>query len=312
MDNCRRPAHSWRMPHPVCRAVPLLFAFTVTAQDPAQPAPAKPQRSQADALVRQVIEREQLAPPRLESGLELGAGKGPLVLLVRHRDGSFALQAVARGGDEAAAEVQPPQIDLPQEIELTPAEEVPEADPKAAAGPAKLRFGCKDGEVEIGTDKAPQQLRGKAATRSAIAALLREQTAVKREPKLKGQLQLAIDAEVPMQDVLTTLELARAAGFTVPMFEPRGRQGTLGEREQQQIAGLAEQFGWKVELKAGVQPIASGELLILLDGPVAFGDVAPLMVALMRAGIWQFGFVGQQDAKARFKLPTHLPVDRGL
>lgn len=57
------------------------------------------------------------------------------------------------------------------------------------------------------------------------------------------------------------------------------------------------------------QPVADGELLVLLDGAATFGEIAPLRRECALAGLWQIRFLGMRDARTRVKLPSHLPFD---
>jgi hypothetical protein len=119
-------------------------------------------------------------------------------------------------------------------------------------------------------------------------------------------VEVAIDAT--MQDFLTCWEVARVAGFSAVMFSPQGKLRASTQEERDLIAGIPTKFGWTVANRRG-QRVCNGELLILLDGPTRFGDVAPLIMRCAHEGIWQIAFVGQRNAKLRFKLPTHLPTD---
>ena len=81
----------------------------------------------------------------------------------------------------------------------------------------------------------------------------------------------------------------------------------LDEDDRETIAGLPEKLGWK---RTGMT--CDGELLILLDHQARWGDTADLLMRCAYAGIWQLAFVAQKNRKTRFKIPAHLPTDRGL
>lgn len=283
-------------------ALTLLLAPTV-AQAP---------RSLADGLVRQAIERERLAPPHCESGLEIGAGKGPLLLLLRRAGGELAIEEIERGsGDHGAAA---------EKRELQPVVETPEPhkaagqpQPGAATAPAQLRLGREAAQTLLWT-REPKQLQAQPVEREKLRQLLPALFAATKGSQYEAQLELAIAPEVPMQDVMLTWELARAAGFDTLLWHPLGREKTASARDRELIAGLPAKHGWVVRRRGpgGVQAVCEGEVLIALDGATPFGDVSPLIREFARAGIWQFGFVGQKDRSTRFKLPTNLPFDKGL
>ncbi len=315
---------------PLRTLVPGLLLALVLAQEPAfaqEPgAAAAPRRSLADGLVRQRIETDGLRPPRCEGGLEMAAGTGPLVLLVRRADGSFEVQAIDRGLGDHGEAPEKGRIDEPLEEELE--EEVAEAKPEkrakdgqpAAASPATallatVRLARTDTAVTIGTKAQPDRLRGKDLDRAALRTLLAESFLAAKGGKFEGQILIDASASASLQDVLTTVELARAAGFTTVMFDGVAAGGKRLPAEQEDLVrGIPQQFGWKVEHlgPAKRQPVCDGELLLLVDGPATWGEIAPLYMLFARAGIWRISFVAQQDAKTRWKLPANLPFDRGL
>ena len=161
----------------------------------------------------------------------------------------------------------------------------------------------------MGTDAKPRLLVGKTVDRDGLQPLMKEQFAGTHKTPFEGQLIVQPGTGVLMQDVLTAWEVARGAGFTVLLL-PTAPGKALAVADQELVSGLAARFGWQVEHQ-GPQPVCAGELSILLDGPVRYQEVAPLLTALAKAGIWQISFVGQKDMRTRFKLPTFVPFDRG-
>ena len=116
-----------------------------------------------------------------------------------------------------------------------------------------------------------------------------------------------VDADI--QDVLTCWEIARSVGYATLMFSPLGRMRPYTNEERNLIQGLPKKFG-RVAKKQQPPTVFDGELLILLDGPTRFGDVAPLILQCANTGIWQLSFAGLKDKHHRFKLPTHLPFNQ--
>ena len=101
----------------------------------------------------------------------------------------------------------------------------------------------------------------------------------------------------------------------MPLFSGKGgRQAQIAAADREQIAAIPERFEWKVERRGpgGRQPVCDGELLLLFDEPVRWGEVVPFYHAFAKVGIWRLSFVGQKDPRARCKLPANLPFDRGL
>lgn len=291
--------------------LPLLLAPAL-AQTP-QSSP----RSLADGLVRQAIEREGLTPPPCQSGLEIGAGKGPMVLLIRRAGGELATEAIVRGsGDHGAAaekrELQPVTEVAEQPKAARPVAKASEPQPHAATAPAQLQLGRDEAQTVLATRAQPRLLVG--LDRERLRPLLPPLFAATEGSQYEAKLELAIDADVPMQDVLLCWELARDAGFDTLLLNPLGREQAASASDRELIAGLPAKYGWEVQRRGpgGIQPVCQGELLIALDGTTRFGEVSPLIRELARAGIWQFGFVGQKDRTTRFKLPTNLPFDKGF
>lgn len=314
-----------------------LLAVTLAAQGDATKSDAStPQqrRSLADGLVRELVESQRMRPPRCDAGLELAAGDGPLALLVRRADGSLEVRALQRGlGDHGEAPAIA-QATVPDEVEegaaAAPAGKDKGKD-KGADGRApkkvelarlELRLAKpgagKEGEpvrrdLVIGTGLVAERLRGEQLDRAALAGLLAELCAATKDSAAAGQLLVDAHPEVAYQDVLTTAELARAAGFTSVFFGGIAsglRQ--LSAEDRQVVLDMPADLGWKVQRKLnGVVPIHDGEVLVLVDGPAQWGDIAPIYVLCAKAGVWRISLVGQKDMATRFKVPTNLPIDRG-
>lgn len=296
--------------------------------------------------MRQVIEREGFVPPKIATGLDIGEGKGPLVLLVRRADGRIILQELFRGrGDHGPAAKKVVLTETPVEEELVEEESVeegpveqpaePAKQPKplakerpakglapAAPGPAtpaSLVIWRRGERLEFGAKAGEPVFRGKAVDPAALRPFLKRQFDARKGRPGQRQLFLQVGAETPMDDVLAAWAVGREVGFEAPLLGGLVMRGPrrLPQQAADAIAGLAEQFEWPVRhygegLPGGPQPICDGEVVILLDGPTPFRVVEPLLHAFMRAGIWQIGFIGQRDPATRFKIRTSLPVDAGL
>lgn len=277
----------------------LSFLASLSAQE--KPAsPSKPVRSLAAGLVRQQVEIRKVELPVVQSGLELGAGQGPMVLLVRRADGSLETVELQRGDGDHGPAAAP----------TTPPEEIPEKGPEP---PQPLRVVLKRAagqfSIAIGSKGAP--VTAPAMDRDACRKLLAEHFGKARE---KSPPAVTIDAspEVTMQEWLTVWELARELGCASVLFDGGGAvKSQLDEAARKVLDDLPKTFEWKVEKLGGVQPICSGELLLLLEGKTTWGEVRPLILELARVGIWEIGFACRQDAKTIAKLPTHLPCDHG-
>lgn len=298
----------------LCLSLPLLTGLA--AQDPAP----RPTRSLAAGLVRQQIEVDRLRPPTAQQGLEIGAGEGPLVLLVWRAGSALTLSELQRGDGDHGHSPEPRRIDLPREEKVVEPPPPPpgEAAKASAAQPAKVALALTGDELVATSSGASlptgecsrgkQQLDAKTL-RPRLEAML---AAGKDQPHA-ALLQVDAAADVPMQHVLTLWEMARSVGFTGIAFEGGLSKRTLPTPAREQIEGLAKRFEWPTrQIADGVITLCEGELLIALDGPATYGDMVPLMTQLARAGIWRFGFVAKQDAKTYVKLPTNLPFDRGL
>lgn len=280
-----------------------------------EPVP-RPSRSIAAGLVRQQIEIEKLRPPTAQQGMEIGAGEGPLVLLVWRTGGALALSELQRGAGDGTPSPTPRKLDLKEEFKEVKPQPGGEVKEGTADEPATVRLALAGAEVVATASGAEMTAtecsRGKqldaATLKPRLQALL---TAVKAKPHA-GMLYVDAAPEVPMQQVLTLWETARGVGFTDIAFANGQSHRTLPAPGPEQIAGLAKQFEWPTkQVAGGAMTQCEGELLILLDGPATYDEMVPLLIHLSRAGIWRFGFVAKQDAKTYVKLPTNLPFDRG-
>lgn len=315
----------------------LLLALSL----PAQGVDA-PKRSMADGLVRQWIEREQLRPPRLQSAVELGHGKGPMVLLIWRPDGSVSLHELQRGhGDFGPAAKKRVVDELWEEEELEEAEEVEEevleqleaGEGGAVAGgqepvpdhAPRVLFSISSTEtggtrlllslsncVPVSGD--PEAIRVARVDREALSLALRAQLGPRADGEPRPGLLLDVQPEVSMADLLTAWEVAHGLGYT-PSFGGAQRK-PIDPAVQQRLLELPKKFAWPIEVFGQPgdhqQPVSEGELLVLIDGEATWGQFAPLIFVCAKAGIWKIAFVGQRDAKTRCKLPTHLPFDRDL
>lgn len=295
-----------------------LIAVLGASSIAAQVTTPKTKRSLAEGLVRQCIERDRLTPPHMESGLEMGAGKGDMVLMVRRPDGSLRVEALPRGrGDHGpAAEISDAELGLDAEIEEEQVAGLPKAvKPKAGqlnavrkATPTKLRIKRFKERVSVTTSAGPNAIEGPKVDRAELEQQLRACFATVKGTTVAAVVIAEVDADASMQDFLTCWEVARSVGFSVVMLTPTGKVRTSTQDERDLIASIPKKFEWTARNHPG-PVIRDGELLILLDGPTRFGDIAPLMIHCANKGIWQIAFVGQKNAKQRFKLPTHLPTD---
>ncbi|MFT4516161.1 MAG: biopolymer transport protein ExbD [Planctomycetota bacterium] len=276
----------------------------------AQAATPKTRKSLAEGLVRHCIERDKLTPPHMESGLEMGTGKGDIVLMVRRADGSLHLEALPRGlGDHGpAAEIKDAALGIEEEKEVgaKPKPGKPKAAPGVQVNTLIIKRTKNKVTVTTSADQTP--IEGPKVDRAKLEQQLRKRFAITKDPTVEAVLIAKVDADATMQDFLTCWEVARLAGFSVVMLSPTGKVRTSTQEERALIAGIAKKFEWTAENRNG-RPLYNGELLILLDGPTRFGDVAPLIIQCAHEGIWQIAFAGQKNAKQRFKLPTHLPTD---
>ena len=299
----------------------------MTVSMPAQE-PTKSKRSMADGLVRQLIEREKLQPPRLESGLEMGQGKGPMVLMIWRTDGSMSLHKLQRGYDDFGPAAEKQVVPLEEEvIEEEVVEEVEAGQKKAGAnadgGPGAAASQpnlsvklSRKGDTLLIEVPGIGSIEGAEVDRARLQLALQQQFARIADPKLRrSPFLIEPQSEVLMRDVLTTWEVARTAGFHV-FFGGGNIQGeALNPEMREELASLPVTFDWpvkKVNVWGTPQPICEGELLILLDGECRWSRFLPLLMKCAKIGIWQIGIVGQKDASTRFKLPTHLPFDKGL
>lgn len=309
----------------------LLLVGATLAQ--ATPTPTT-KRSLAEGMTRQWIELHKFVPLHLESGLELGAGQGPLTLLARRADGTFELVEIERGAGAhgQAIEKQVAQLEvLEQEAE----EEIPGPEkPKAAApkaaepkavepnkpaakptGQSTPTLQLRKNESGVRLESADGSLlsRGARLDRAVVQTHLAQLFANSRGLRFASQLLQEVEPQVPMQDVLTLLELARSTGFTLILFSNRQGMAPLPPAARELLSTLPAKQGWaaRPNRPGNARPFCDGELLILLEDSARWADFAPLYVQCASAGIWQVSLVGQKDARSRFKVPINLPFDAG-
>ncbi len=275
-----------------------LLSVAVAQQQPATP----PTRSLAAGLVRQQVEIERAKPPVVEQGREVGAGQGPMVLLLRRADGTLHLHELQRGDGDHGPAAEPRRLDVEPE---TPAHAPVAEEPGA---PVRILLRRVDGGVAVGIGDDPAAIAGKQVDRAAVAKLLAQQRAL--APKVQDVLIDAAPA-VTMQQLLTVRELVQAAGFRGVLFDGAAAREPASAADRELLAGLPASFGWHVE-RTGPQPVCSGELLLLVDGDVPWGEIAPLYLQCARVGIWEIAFACKRDDKTFLKLPVHLPFDRGM
>lgn len=266
-----------------------------------------PKRSLADGIVRHRIEVDRLAPPHLLSGVEIGTGEGPMVLLVRNRDGTLHATELQRGPGKhgEAAEI----AKLRAVLEEPETEEGKEAGtPPPDAVTAKIRIE-RSGKEIVATPAAKAALPkfDREHLRPTLASLL---AATQGQPHA-NQLEIEVGVGVPLQDVLVVWEVAWEAGFRVPLFGETVPSRPAAAVIRDQIAGLPAQFGWEGRRLPDLpMPLHDAEVLVLFDGPTPFAEFAQLLRECTKNGIWQLSLVGQQDAKTRWKLATHLAMCR--
>jgi hypothetical protein len=275
----------------------VLLSVTVAL---AQESPGKPVLPLAADLVRQRVEAGPLKPPNASHGVELAAGVGPLALLVRRADGKFEVQELQRGGD---TKVQPAK---PKVLEDAPTESVE---------PSTVRFTWHDGVVTVaGVDaSAAPWSSGKELDIAALRPKLSTMLAAAKGSKQAGQLLLDPAPEVPMQHLLTLWSTAHELGYRQVMFRSAARDLRVSSAAHELVTGLATRFSWPVRKagKDGKMSICDGELLLLLDGPATWADVAPLLMVCAQGGFWRLAFVVRKDAETFVKLPADLMVDNG-
>jgi len=258
------------------------FVLLPSAQDP-----LKPTRSTASVLVRQHLDVAKTKVPVATSGDEMGTGKGPMVMLVRRADGSLHVEEIERGGDEKA-----PAAEFPPETAETPT----------------IRLDRKGDRVTLGNEAKPDAVAGKDLDRGACRTFLATLRPGKEEKKPSPALTFDVQADVTLQQLLSVWEIARELGwqnieFKVPKFEtPK-----LTDADRKTIAGFAKEHGWTMRT-VQEQPLVFGEVLLLLEADAKWRDVAPVVMELAMAGVWEFAFVCKKDDKSFVKLPAHLPV----
>ena len=286
----------------------LLPIVTIVAQEQKRP---KLARSLADGLVRQRIEIDRIRPPQLASGIELGGGKGPLVLLIRRAGGVIDYEAIERGRGNHGPAPEPVIVDEP-----APKKAVDKAPQKPAQKPAalaSLHLVRKDGVLFVEADSSKQITKGKVLDKLALTGELKQMLDLRRGTKVASQLLLDIHEDTMMQDVVSVAELALQTGFSNLLFAGKSKQ-TLKGKDAERLMNVPSEYGFRLEHHGhpGHQiRIADGEVLILLDGPTRWADFAPIYRQCIKAGIWRIGIVGQRDISTRFKLPMNIPFDSG-
>ena len=263
----------------------------------------------------------------------MGQGKGPMVLMIWRTDGSMSLHKLQRGYDDFGPAAEKQVVPLEEEVieeEVVEEEAVEEVEagqkkaganadggPGAAASQPNLSVKLsRKGDTLLIEVPGVGSIEGAEVDRARLQLALQQQFARIADPKLRrSPFLIEPQSEVLMRDVLTTWEVARTAGFHV-FFGGGNIQGeALNPEMREELASLPVTFDWpvkKVNVWGTPQPICEGELLILLDGECRWSRFLPLLMKCAKIGIWQIGIVGQKDASTRFKLPTHLPFDKGL
>jgi len=283
-------------------------SLSITAQEQKPP---RLVRSLADGLVRQRIEIDRLRPPKISEGVELGSGQGPLVLLIRRAKGGIDFEVIERGHGNHGPSPVPKLIEEPTPKaggKKKPQEEAEEPDAELI-----LRVARKDGILSITKGAAEQITEGKAIDQPALKAALTRLFEARRGNKRAKQMVLDIHEEAMIQDVVTIVGVARKVGFSSLMFSG-ARRGSLTGDDKKRIMDLPSKYGFRVEHRGaqGGQPVADGEVLVLLDGPTRWADFSPIYAQFAKAGIWRIGLLCQRDMRTRFKMPINLPFDAGL
>lgn len=289
------------------------FVWITAAAVLSQEAPKAPAPTLAVDLVRQRVQADRLQPPTAQQGLELDAGSGPVALLVRRADGGLAVHEVRRDGDRGPA---------PQPTSLPP----PTIEPKPGedAEPPTVSLSWVEQSIVAsrgGSAKAREEwCRGKQLDAAMLRPRLSAMLAAAKATAHAGKLRIDAALDVPTQHVLSLWEVARGLGYHDVMFgagDPEAAKAksanpmpALPAAASELVRGLVARFRWPTR-KLGPdaeQSVADGELMLLLDGPTPWGEVAPLLSECARAGIWRIGLVAQKDAKTFVKLPTNLLV----
>ncbi len=296
---------------PACCALALVAA-TLTAQAPNEPRSAArstpSRRSLADGLVRQRIETERLAVPRLVAGDDVGSGDGPLLLLVLHAaDGRGEFATLPRGhaeGEDIPAPQRPVegagQPAVPHAPQNDPTAETKDP-PPPDSGVAIRRHG--DGySIAIAGRREPLQVASPddAAVRAALRKLLPHGGNAASRPELCIQP----TADAPATAVLTLWAAARAEGFAQPLFAKTEAIGKPPVPPTPAEAAIAEKLlaiprdeKWPRRRLEGAF-LHQGELLVLLDGDMPWQRLERLYLACARAGIYRVAFVGSDGRHA--------------
>jgi len=300
----------------------LLFSLlgpTLVAQE-GEAAPA-PRRSLADGMIRQLVEVEGLALPRLLSGLEPGSGQGPLVMLRLGEEGEVSAVELPRGFGDHGAAVEPAAagaLDPEQEVGVAGAPRAPKR--PLPPGLAKVRLlRIDDGAWTMHVDGGglrqhtwPEGAEGRTALveflRGVRDRVVGEDAA---DDAPAPRLQLGLLAEASGVRGLQLWDAAREAGFGGVLLEGRARPPAAADDPGlQRIADIPAEFGWEVK-RVGRQPICRGELLLLFEGEISWARVLDVYMACAAAGIWDVAIVGS-NGENRGKLPLRLPFDEAL
>jgi biopolymer transport protein ExbD len=283
------------------RALACSLAFLLHAAATAQATePRKPRHSTTDQAVRQVIERLDIRPPRIQAGAPIQDGGGPVALLWRGADGVLRFEAIRRPTrEEPGPDPEPALV----EAELEEAEE-PAAGavvPRPAGAPVSARLSFDDGAIRLGDAKVdPEQLV------PALRAL--------RGPEEPGPtgLVLAPAPDAPLGVCVAVFAAAREAGFKQVMVSG-GPMSPLSEADVDLLDRLAEALEWQpaTEARGPMPALYNGELLLLFDAGLRWQDVLPIYSRCAMRGLWRLGFVATDGARRRFAVPLPVPVDHG-
>lgn len=278
----------------------LSLSHAAVAQDVA----AKPkQHSIAEQMVREILERGRLQPPVVTSGVPIGEGDGKLAVLVRGADGELEVASLDRA---TRKEDDPPPftIELAEEVQKRRAAAAGPDGPKAritltiARRGEELRIESGERHSVIGGDRvdltklsqAMVQWRGEGATRA-------------------DQLVVAAGPEMAAGDVIAAIAAARAAGFADVLL--RGANGALVDAQREVIDAATTDLGWEPARDA-VPPMPAlfgGELVLLVDGTVTWGEVVQIYTRCTKNGIWRLAFIAVDADGHRVKIPAHVPID---
>lgn len=246
---------------------PLLLSLPLTGQS--KPSPRKTTHSLADGLVRQVIEREKIHPPRAASGVEMARGQGPIALLLRKRDGSLAVLRLERGFGDHGAKARPPAADIGEEEEIL--EEVEEEEEKKVnprKKPKKRAEGKRGRPVAKPKPLAttPPRLtlhRDAEGVRIRIAPDLPQVKGLEKNGELRAALRLLEKPTPQLNRQAVAAVLRRMRDGTVTTL-PRNAGKTWSPREQliltPSASVLAQDFVtlWEVARATGFKTLMLG------------------------------------------------------